>query len=85
MPLAKRIIPTLLVRGRQLVKGQQFNSWRSVGHAVQAVRIHQARGVDELMLLDITGFLLAIGLWAAPFAGLGWLAWKRLGGGSPGA
>ena len=54
MPLAKRIIPTLLVRGRQLVKGQQFNSWRSVGHAVQAVRIHQARGVDELMLLDIT-------------------------------
>lgn len=53
MPLAKRIIPTLLVRGRQLVKGQQFQSWRSVGHVGQAVRIHQARGVDELVLLDI--------------------------------
>lgn len=53
MPLAKRIIPTLLCRGRQLVKGVAFNSWRSVGHAAQAVRIHQARGVDELVLLDI--------------------------------
>ena len=53
MGLAKRIIPTLLVRGRQLVKGTQFNAWRSVGHAVQAVRIHQARGVDELVILDI--------------------------------
>lgn len=52
--LAKRVIPTLLVRGRQLVKGRQFNAWRSVGLASQAVRIHQARGVDELVLLDIT-------------------------------
>lgn len=51
--LATRIIPTLLVRGRQLVKGQQFNSWRSVGLAAQAVRIHQQRGVDEIILLDI--------------------------------
>jgi len=53
MSLAKRIIPTLLCRGRQLVKGSQFNSWRSVGLATQAVRIHQARNVDELVLLDI--------------------------------
>lgn len=51
--LARRIIPTLLCRGRTLVKGQRFNSWRSVGVAEQAVRIHQARGVDELVLLDI--------------------------------
>lgn len=52
--LAKRIIPTLLCRGRQLVKGRCFDSWRSVGVAAQAVRIHQSRGVDELCLLDIT-------------------------------
>lgn len=52
--LAKRIIPTMLVRGRTLVKGQQFNSWRSIGHAAQAARIHAARGVDELMILDIS-------------------------------
>ena len=54
MPLAKRIIPTLLVRGRQLFKGQQFQSWRSVGLAAQAVRIHQARGVDEIVICDIS-------------------------------
>lgn len=54
MALAKRIIPSLLCRGRTLVKGTAFDSWRSVGHAAQAVRIHQARGVDELLLLDIT-------------------------------
>jgi cyclase len=51
--LAKRIIPTLLCRGRQLVKGKQFNAWRSVGVAMQAAKIHSMRGVDELCLLDI--------------------------------
>lgn len=51
--LATRIIPTLLCRGRTLVKGQQFNSWRSVGNVAQAVRVHAMRGVDELVLLDI--------------------------------
>ena len=51
--LAKRIIPTVLCRGRQLVKGRAFDAWRTVGMATQAVKIHQARGVDELILLDI--------------------------------
>lgn len=51
--LAKRIIPTMLVRGRQLVKGQRFDAWRSIGHAAQAARVHAMRGVDELCILDI--------------------------------
>jgi cyclase len=51
--LAHRIIPTMLCRGRQLVKGKQFNNWRSVGLVMQAVQIHAARGVDELCLLDV--------------------------------
>ena len=51
--LAKRIIPTLLVRGRTLVKGERFDSWRSIGHAAQAARVHAMRGVDELCILDI--------------------------------
>ena len=51
--LAHRIIPTMLCRGRSLVKGKRFNSWRNVGHAMQATRIYQSRGVDELVLLDI--------------------------------
>lgn len=53
MGLATRIIPTLLYRGDVLVKGKRFDSWRSVGHVLQAARIHAARGVDELICLDI--------------------------------
>ena len=52
--LAKRIIPTILVRGRTAVKGEQFDSWRSIGHAAQHARVHAMRGVDELMILDIS-------------------------------
>lgn len=51
--LAHRIIPTVLCRGRQMVKGVAFDSWRTVGLAAQAVKIHNMRGVDELVLLDI--------------------------------
>lgn len=51
--LATRIIPTLLHRGDTLVKGKQFQSWRSVGHVQQAARIHAMRGVDELCVLNI--------------------------------
>lgn len=51
--LAHRIIPIILCRGRTLVKGKQFDSWRSVGVAAQAARIHAMRGVDEICLLDI--------------------------------
>lgn len=52
--LAHRVIPVMLQRGSMLVKGKQFCSWRNVGHAQQAVAIHQARGVDELIYLDIS-------------------------------
>lgn len=54
MPLAHRIIPTILCRGRHLVKGVGFDAWRTVGLAMQAMKIHGARGVDECCLLDIT-------------------------------
>lgn len=53
MPLARRIVPTLLVRGRTLVKGERFDSWRSIGHALQGAKVHARRGVDELLILDI--------------------------------
>ena len=53
MGLSVRIIPVLLRRGNSLVKGRRFESWRSVGHPLQAARIHASRGVDELMILDL--------------------------------
>jgi cyclase len=36
-----------------LVKGRQFKPDRVVGHVLQAARVHQARGVDELIILDV--------------------------------
>jgi cyclase len=51
--LAARVIPTLLMKGDRLVKGRQFSADRVVGVVEQAVRVHQRRGVDELILLDV--------------------------------
>lgn len=52
--LAHRIIPTILSKNGQLVKGEGFKCDRVVGNALQAARIHAMRGVDELMILDVT-------------------------------
>lgn len=51
--LAKRIIPTILCRGKTAYKGERFNSWRSVGSALAIARTHAKRGVDELCVLDV--------------------------------
>lgn len=53
MSLATRIIPTLLCRGDKLVKGKQFRGDRPIGSVIHAVRVHNMRNVDELILLDI--------------------------------
>jgi len=52
--LAIRIIPTILSKNGQLVKGVGFKADRVVGNALQAARVHAMRGVDELVLLDVT-------------------------------
>ena len=51
--LKTRVIPTLLSRGGELVKGRGFNSDRIIGRILQSAKVHQMRGVDELILLDI--------------------------------
>lgn len=52
--LKVRIMPTLLYRDYELVKGVGFDSWRGVGSAMQAIRVYNMREVDELIFLDIT-------------------------------
>ena len=52
--LKKRIIATVLYNDEQVIKGQQFDSWRSVGHVRQAIKVYNSREVDEVILLDIT-------------------------------
>jgi imidazole glycerol-phosphate synthase subunit HisF len=55
--LKTRIIPTLLYKGFGLVKGQQFDSRRAVGSPMQAVKVYNRRGVDELVFLDVSATL----------------------------
>ena len=51
--LKTRVIPTLLMREVNLVKGPAFDSWRAVGAPMQSVKVFNRRDVDELILLDI--------------------------------
>jgi len=52
--LKVRVIPTLLWKDFGLVKGISFDSWRRVGHVLPAIKVYNARDVDELVLVDIT-------------------------------
>jgi len=51
--LKVRVIPTLLWKEFGLVKGVSFDSWRRVGPVLPAVKVYNARDVDELILVDI--------------------------------
>ncbi|MEY2426649.1 MAG: imidazole glycerol-phosphate synthase subunit HisF [Actinomycetota bacterium] len=51
--LKVRVIPTLLYRDFGLVKGVQFDAWRHVGSPMQAIKVYNMRGVDELVFLDV--------------------------------
>jgi cyclase len=51
--LKTRIIPILTYNGFALVKTKQFQNPRMVGNPVQAARVYNSRGVDELMFIDI--------------------------------
>lgn len=55
--LKVRVIPTLLWKNFGLVKGLGFNSWRRVGPVLPAIKVYNARDVDELILVDITASL----------------------------
>ena len=51
--LKVRIIPILTFNGFALVKTKKFSNPRMVGNPVQAARVYNSRGVDELVFLDI--------------------------------
>ncbi|MEA4847450.1 MAG: imidazole glycerol phosphate synthase subunit HisF [Clostridiaceae bacterium] len=52
--LAKRIIPCLDVKDGRVVKGVSFVDLRDAGDPVEAARIYNAAGADEIVFLDIT-------------------------------
>lgn len=54
MLLRPRIIPCLTLDRHSLVKTQRFKSPRYLGDPINAVKIFNNKGVDELVVLDIT-------------------------------
>ncbi len=48
-----RVIPTVLTNGTTVVKGENFNNWRTVGTAEAIARLYSSRNVDELLFLDV--------------------------------
>lgn len=52
--LKTRVIPTLLLSGYGLVKGQKFRDHRYIGDPINAVKIFNDKEVDELVFLDIS-------------------------------
>jgi len=55
--LKLRIIPTLLFRKFGLVKGVRFSSDRQVGPIMPAIKVYNARDVDELAVFDVDAHL----------------------------
>jgi cyclase len=51
--LKTRVIPILTFNGFGLVKTKKFANPRMVGNPVQAAKVYNARGVDELAFIDI--------------------------------
>ena len=51
--LQSRIIPSLLIRDRGLVKTRQFKDDKYVGDPINAVKIFNEKEVDELAIFDI--------------------------------
>ncbi|MBF0498600.1 MAG: imidazole glycerol phosphate synthase subunit HisF [Candidatus Riflebacteria bacterium] len=52
--LKTRVIPVLLWKDVTLIKGIGFDSWRRIGTLMPAIKVFNARCVDELILLNIT-------------------------------
>ena len=51
--LKKRIIPTLLINDRNLVKTTKFKNKKYIGDPLNAIKIFNEKFVDELIILDI--------------------------------
>lgn len=54
MYLRPRLIPCLSIQNQNLVKTTKFSNPRYLGDPINAVKIFNGKGVDELCILDIT-------------------------------
>ena len=52
--IKKRVIPTLLFKNNQMVKGVKFENFKSVGVPVSTVKVYTSQEADELMFINIS-------------------------------
>lgn len=52
--MLKRAIPVLTINDGDLVKNKQFKDYKYLGDPINAVKIFNEKGVDEIIILDIT-------------------------------
>ncbi|MDZ7647526.1 MAG: HisA/HisF-related TIM barrel protein [Cytophagales bacterium] len=51
--ISTRVIPVLLLQNHQLVKTTQFKKPKYIGDCINALKIFNEKGADELVVLDI--------------------------------
>lgn len=54
--LKTRVIPTILTKDYNVVKGKNFDNWRTFGSVLPTVKVYNKRDVDELIILDTLGY-----------------------------
>ena len=52
--LKRRIIPSLLYKNGEMVKGIQFDNYKNVGEPQSTVEIYTSQDSDELMFINIS-------------------------------
>lgn len=61
--LKTRVVPVLTVKDLRLVKSIQFDNHRNIGSYIAAVRVFNARDVDEMIFLDLDASANGIKPW----------------------
>lgn len=61
--LKTRVIPCLTIKDLRLVKSVQFQEHRNIGSYIAAVRVFNARDVDEMIILDLDAAQAGIKPW----------------------
>ena len=52
--LKVRVVPVLLLKEGRMIKTKQFQFYRDTGDPMRTVRVYDAQGADELLILDIS-------------------------------
>jgi len=53
MSFQKRVMPVLLLKGNNLIKTIKFKDEKYIGNPINAIKIYNEIGVDELVIIDI--------------------------------